>query len=126
MPAVEAIERLWARVEESAQEQKRSVFAVSSVMALSAVAQLPENVLWLSKAARSAARRTGRVFGEVILEHYTATLAEMSRTGYVEYWRKEFRPYLRAAAMQFAPSHSSLTERLLRRVRARKSEGEED
>jgi hypothetical protein len=117
LPAVDAIERLWGRVEESAREQQRSVFAVSSLMALSAVAQLPENVLWLSKAARSAARRTGRVFGEVILDHYTETLAEMSRTGFAAYWRKEFRPYLRAAAAQFAPEHGSLTERLLRRMR---------
>jgi hypothetical protein len=119
LPAVDAIEGLWTKVQESAREQERSVFAVSSLMALSAVTNLPENVLWLSRAARSAARRTGRVFGEVILDHYAETLAEMSRTGYLAYWRKEFRPYLRAAALQFAPEHRSLTERLLRRRRQR-------
>jgi hypothetical protein len=115
LPALETIEGLWGRVAASAREQQRSVFAVSSLMAISAAGRLPENVLWLSRAARSAARRTGRVFGEVILDHYTETLNEMSRTGFLAYWRKEFRPYLRAAALQFAPDHSSLTERLLRR-----------
>jgi hypothetical protein len=115
LPAVDTIERLWGRVEESARQQERSVFAVSSLLAFSAVAHLPENVVWLSRAARSAARRTGRVFGEVILDHYTETLNEMSQNGFLAYWRKEFRPYLSAAATQFTPEHPSLTERLLRR-----------
>jgi hypothetical protein len=119
LPALESIERMWARMEDSASKQKRSVFAVSSLMAFSAVAHLPENVLWLSRAARSAARRTGRVFGETILDHYTQTLDELSRTGFLAYWRKEFRPYLRAAAAQFAPERPSLTERLLRRAQPR-------
>ena len=87
-------------------------------MAISAASRLPENVIWLSRAARSAARRTGRVFGEVILDHYSETLNEMSRAGFLAYWRQEFRPYLRAAAQQFAPVHPSLTERLLRRSKA--------
>ncbi len=117
LPTVGSIERLWARVEDSAREQQRSVFAVSSLMAIAAAGRLPDNVLWLSRAARSAARRTGRVFGEVILDHYTDTLNEMSRAGFLAYWRQEFRPYLRAAAQQFAPDHPSLTERLLRRRR---------
>jgi len=118
VPAIDSIERLWTRMTDSARMQQRSVFAVSSLMAVSAVAHLPENVLWLSRAARSAARRTGRVLGEVILDHYSQTLTEMAETGYFEYWRKEFRPYLRAAASQFAPAHTSLTERFLRRRRA--------
>lgn len=115
LPAIRAVENLWTRIGDSAREQQRSVFAVSSLMAFSAVAHLPENVLWLSRAASSAARRTGRVFGEVILDHYAETLNEMAREGFLAYWRKEFRPYLRAAAAQFTPDHPSLTERLLRR-----------
>jgi hypothetical protein len=115
LPALPAIERIWGRIADSAREQQRSVFAVSSLMAISAASRLPDNVLWLSRAARSAARRTGRVFGQVLLDHYTQTLNEMSRTGFLAYWRQEFRPYLRAAAQQFAPDRPSLTERLLRR-----------
>jgi len=115
VPNLEKIEGVWERLRRSAAEQERSVFTVSSLMAVSAVAHVPANVLWLSKAARSAARRTGKVLGEALLDHYVETLAEINKTGFVAYWRREFRPYLRAAAAQFAPTHLSLTERLLRR-----------
>ena len=115
MPNLERIERVWKNLRTSAQQQGRSVFLVSSVMAVSAMAHVPANVLWLSRAARSAARRTGRVLGEAVLDHYTNALAEMGREGFLQYWTREFRPYLRGAAEQFAPAHESLTERLLRR-----------
>ena len=114
IPAMDAIEGLWERLQESARKQERSVFAVSSAMAVSTVAHLPANVVWLSRAARSAARRTGRVLGQAVLDHYSEALNEMSRTGFASYWKQEFRPYLRAAAEQFAPGHPSLTERLLK------------
>jgi hypothetical protein len=119
IPAVEAVEGVWWRMKESAEEQGRSVFAVSSLMAVSTVARLPANVLWLSKAARSAARRTGQVLGENILDHYSATLAEISVRGFAGYWAAEFRPYLHGAAEQFAPEKLSLTEKLLRRKSSR-------
>jgi len=48
------------------------------------------------------------------LDHYSAAIEEVSRAGFAGYWKQEFRPYLRAAAMQFAPEHGSLTERLFR------------
>jgi hypothetical protein len=115
MPNLERIERVWKNLRTSAQQQGRSVFLVSSVMAVSAMAHVPANVLWLSRAARSAARRTGKVLGEAVLDHYTNALAEMGREGFLQYWTREFRPYLRGAAEQFAPAHESLTERLLRR-----------
>ena len=115
VPRLDRVERVWNDLQASAREQGRSVFTVSSLMAVSAVAHVPANVLWLSRAARSAARRTGKVLGETILDHYTDALAEIARTGFVDYWTREFRPYLRGAAQQFAPGHESLTERLLRR-----------
>ncbi len=115
IPALERLEQVWQDLRQAAAEQGRPVFVVSSLMALSAVRHLPGNAVWLSRAARSAARRTGKIFGETILNHYTDTLAGIRRTGFVEYWRQEFRPYLRAAAMQFAPDHPTLTEKWLRR-----------
>jgi len=115
VPRLDSVERVWKDLQASAREQGRSVFTVSSLMAVSAVAHVPANVLWLSRAARSAARRTGKVLGETILDHYTNALSEIARTGFVDYWTREFRPYLRGAAQQFAPGHESLTERLLRR-----------
>jgi len=115
IPALERLEHLWDDVRESAKQQGRSVFVVSSLMAMSTIAHVPANVLWLSRAARSAARRTGKVLGETILDHYSGVLQELKTRGFLEYWTQEFRPYLRAAAEQFAPHHESLTERLLRR-----------
>ena len=113
IPALERVERIWENVRESAKQQGRSVFVVSSLMAVSTVAHVPADVLWLSRAARSAARRTGKVLGEAILDHYGEVLIEIGRTGFLAYWTREFRPYLRGAAEQFAPGHESLTERWL-------------
>jgi hypothetical protein len=117
VPRMERIESVWERLQRSAEEQGRSVFTVSSLMAVSAVSHVPANLLWLSKATRSAARTTGKVLGEAVLDHYVETLAEIHRTGFLAYWQREFRPYLHAAARQFAPGKPSLTERLLRRKR---------
>jgi len=115
VPALERIEGVWEELQSTARQQGRSVFVVSSLLAVSTVAHVPANVLWLSRAARSAVRRTGRVLGDTILDHYTASLGEIGRTGFFAYWSREFRPYLRGAAEQFAPGHESLTEKLLKR-----------
>jgi hypothetical protein len=115
VPSAERLERIWSELRRTAREQHRSVFTVSSLMAVSALAHVPGNLLWLSRAAHSAARRTGKVVGSAILDHYAQALAEISRTGFVAYWTREFRPYLRAAALQFIPAHETVTEKLLRR-----------
>jgi hypothetical protein len=116
MPSLGRVEAVWKQLQQSARQQRRSVFTISSLMAVTSLGRLPARVLWLSRAARSASRRTGAVLGEAILDHYTQTLAEISRTGFLEYGKREFRPYLRAAAEQFAPCRESSTERLLRRA----------
>lgn len=114
-PRIEQVESVWEQMKRTAREQGRPVFVVSSLMAISTVAHVPASVAWLSRAARSAARRTGKVFGEAILDHYADTLAEIQTTGFLEYWRGEFRPYLRAAALQFTPGRESWTEKMLRK-----------
>jgi hypothetical protein len=111
-PARERVEQVWDDIQRLAREQGRPSL-VSSVMALSTVAHVLASLLWLSRAARSAARRTGKVLGEAILDHYTEALAEISHTGFLHHWSREFRPYLRGAVEQFAPRHESYTERLL-------------
>ena len=113
VPALPRIEGVWRDLEVAAKQQGRSIFGMSSLLAVSTVAHVPANVLWLSRAARSAVRRTGRVLGDTVLNHYTAALTEIARAGFFEYWSREFRPYLRGAAEQFAPGRESLTERLL-------------
>ena len=122
VPTPERLEGIWGELRRTARSRSESVFTVSSLMAVSALAHVPGNVLWLSRAAHSAARRTGKVLGGAILDHYAQSLDEISRTGFVAYWAREFRPYLRAAAAQFAPGHGTATERLLhKRFQSRQS-----
>ncbi|HUK18834.1 MAG TPA: hypothetical protein VLW65_20580 [Bryobacteraceae bacterium] len=114
IPAIDRVQAVWDKLRQEAAAQRRSVFTVSSLLALSTLRRVPANMLWLSRAARSAALRTGKVLGETVLDHYIETLAGIRRTGFVAYWAAEFQPYLRAAAEQFAPHKQSLTEKFLR------------
>ena len=114
LPAPPDLERVWRDVREEADRQGRSVFEMSSLMALAAVMAVPDQVRWFSRGTRLAARRTGELIGEALLGHYAKTLGEIRETGFLAYWTREFRPYLRAAAAQFSPSRESATERLLR------------
>jgi len=121
LPSIAALERLWSDLVHSAAEQDRSVFALCSALAISAAGRTPANLLWLSRAAGVAMKRTGEVLGGNLLGHYKDALAEISQLGFSEYGRRQFRPYLRAAAEQFQPGRQSSTERLLTRTRARRN-----
>ena len=116
MPAPERIEGVWQQLRASAKQEGRTVFGMSSLLAISAVSHVPANMLWLSRAARSAMRRTGRVLGDGILDHYTEALAEIARTGFLAWWSREFRPYLRRRTVRArariahrAPADSQIT-----------------
>ncbi len=109
----------WEDLKSTAAEQERPIFEVSTLMALSAVSRVPENLLWLSRCARGAAKRTGQLFAGVLLDHYGETAREIRTTGFVAYWVREYRPYLKAAARQFSPRRKTLTERMLRSLPSR-------
>jgi hypothetical protein len=113
LPPVETLRELWAEMQREAQAQNRTLFEVSSLMAMSAMADLPQKARWLSASARHAAGKTGSMFAGVLLDHYRTTLQEIRETGYVRYAVRRYRPYLYAAVMQFSPGRASLTERLL-------------
>jgi len=114
-PAIESLERFWVELKQEAEHQNRSVFALSSLMALGALTAIPDGLRWLSRSAAVAARRTGAIFGEASLGYYRQTLAEIHQTGFLSYWIRQYRPYLKAAAEQFSPGRMSMTERILRR-----------
>lgn len=115
LPTPQVVRGQWEDLKKEAAGQDRTVFELSSLLALSAVRAVPENLVWLSRSAGTAALRTGQIFAEGLLDHYRTTLNEIRKTGYLAYCAREFRPYLRAAARQFSLSHQSLTERLLNR-----------
>lgn len=114
-PAIDSLERFWREMKQEAAAQDRSVFILSSAMALSAIASVPGGVRWLSRSTPVAARRTGELLGEAVLGHYRQTLDEIRRTGFLAYWIKVYRPYLKAAAQQLSPKKSTWTERWLNR-----------
>jgi hypothetical protein len=113
LPTLDSLRDLWTGMKETAKREDRTVFEVSSLMAMSAIATIPQRTRWVSASARRAAGKTGAVMSGVLVDHYRATLIEIRRTGYVPYAVRQFRPYLYAAASQFSPQHKSLTERLL-------------
>jgi hypothetical protein len=69
LPSGDALRRSWEELKTTAAAQGRPVFQVSTLMALSAVSRIPANVLWLSRCAKGAARRTGQIFAGVLLDH---------------------------------------------------------
>lgn len=115
LPDIDGLRRQWTDLQDEAHRQDRSVFELSSLMALSALRRLPANLVWLSKAGSLAIRRAGAFYAGGLLEHYQTTLREIRDKGFWTHWRDEFRPYLRAAAGQFSPQRLSLTERWLKR-----------
>lgn len=116
LPSPEMITGLWNRLRAEAEAQNRSVFETSSTLALSAIRSVPDGVRWLSASAVAGGGRTGRVVGDVLLEHYRQTLDEVRQVGYAEYASRQLTPYVRAAVAQFSPEQQTLTARLLARL----------
>ncbi|MBN9656897.1 MAG: hypothetical protein J0H49_01890 [Acidobacteria bacterium] len=119
-PGIDLLERNWQDLRLTAQREQRGVFELSALLALDAVTRLPENVAWLGRSSLVAARATGGMVAENILEHYSDTLEAIRTQGLAHWWMLQFRPYLRAAAAQFSTRKSSWTQRVLeKRKKAR-------
>lgn len=121
LPNPRQLSEQWTELKLEAQRQERSVIELSSLMAISAIRALPQNALWLSRVVRTGGWRAGEVLAQGLLDHYRKTLVEIRKTGYLRYWLKEFRPYLKGAARQFSLEQVSLTERFLQKRRMRDS-----
>jgi hypothetical protein len=115
LPPIDRLERQWSDLKDTAARENRGVFEISSLLALSALTELPSSISRLTRAARVAAHTTGTVAAEALLGHYSKTLADIRSQGLAAWWARQFRPYLRAAATQFHPRRRSWTERFLSR-----------
>jgi hypothetical protein len=113
LPSPDLLRRRWDELRQEAAAQRRSVFELSSLIALSTVRTIPAKLLKLSRLTGTAAIRAGQFFAGGLLDHYESTIKQIREVGYRAYWSREFRPYLHAAAVQFSRSHRSLTEVLL-------------
>lgn len=110
---VSRIESIWNRIANTAGKESRSVFDLSSLLALSTVTRLPGGFVWFGRSTKVAATRAAGLFAEQILDHYSSTLDSIAEQGFAHWWAAEFRPYLAAAASQFSPSRRAWSENLL-------------
>jgi hypothetical protein len=113
LPSRETLGDLWAELKSESARQNRSVFEMSSMLAVSAASALPDTIRWLSSSAKTAATRTGQVFAAALLDHYRQTLSEIRVVGFIRYTSRQLRPYLRAAFEQFSPERRTITQRLV-------------
>jgi hypothetical protein len=119
LPSARTIGNQWRQLRQEANRQSRSVFEISSVMALSAMRALPDKARWLSASAHVGAVYAGNQFSAAILAHYSETLSELREVGYLTYAKRQMTPYLRACVEQFSRQREALTQRMVARVRNR-------
>jgi hypothetical protein len=113
LPSPELLHQRWREFQGEAAAQGRSVFELSSLIAVAAIAHVPVTLLRLARAANRAVWRSGQSLGASVLDHYSQTLSEIHEKGAALYWGEQFRPYLRAAAGQFSPKRRLFTGRWL-------------
>ena len=106
IPSIDRLSDSWHQLQQQAAAQRRSVFEVSTLLALSAISRLP-------RAAKLMADKTGGKLARGLLSHYSLAIGDIAAKGFLTYWQDEFQPYLHAAARQFSPEKQSATERLL-------------
>ena len=115
LPSSESIGHLWTQLKNEASAQDRTVFEMSSMLAVSAAGKLPAGVRWLSASSKTAASRTSGIIGSALLEYYARTLADVRQIGFITFTGRQLRPYVQAAIAQFSPKRPTLTQRLIER-----------
>jgi hypothetical protein len=116
LPSSSAVTRLWQDLRATAAREQRSVFAVSSLLAVAAVGELPERARVLSKSAAIVLRHGGSAVSKALLDHYRQSLAELKEVGFLQYGVRQLTPYTHAAISAFHPSRETLTGKLLDRL----------
>ena len=82
LPSGPSLRRRWSEMKREAERQEISVFALSSLMAVSAARRLPGGLVKVSRGMGIAGKKTGALLLGALFEHYTGTLREIHRTGY--------------------------------------------
>jgi hypothetical protein len=113
LPSSTAVTRVWQDLRATAEREQRSVFEVSSLLAVAAVGGLPERARVLSKAAGIVLRHGGAAVSNALLDHYRESLRQMREAGFLDYGVRQLTPYTHAAIAAFSPERATLTDRLL-------------
>jgi len=121
LPSTESIRHLWQQLKDASAQEGKSIFTMSSLMAVSAARALPDRVRWLSASTKVGAVRTGQVFATALLQHYRDTMAELQEVGYFTYASQHMRPYVSASIGLFSPRRRTVTEWMIERL-ARRSQ----
>ncbi len=116
LPSAASVRELWRELRATAEREQRSVFEVSSLLAVAAVNELPERARALSKTAGIVLRHGGNALSAPLLEHYRQSLAELRTTGFLQYGARQLKPYAHAALGVFSPERETLTDKLLDRI----------
>jgi hypothetical protein len=116
LPSPSAVMRVWQDLRATAERERRSVFEVSSLLAVAAVGELPERARVLSKSAAVVLRQGGAAVSNALLEHYRESLRQLREVGYLRYGLRQITPYTHAAIGAFSPSRETLTTQLLDRL----------
>jgi hypothetical protein len=116
LPSAATVTRLWQDLRATAERERRSVFEVSSLLAVAAVGELPERARVLSKSAAVVLRHGGAAVSNALLEHYGESLRQLREVGYLRYGLRQITPYTRAAVGAFDPKRETLTGKLLDRL----------
>ena len=116
LPSPSTVTRLWQDLRATAEREQRSVFEVSSLLAVAAVGALPEQARVLSKSTAVVLRHGGAAVSSALLEHYGESLRQMREVGYLRYGLQQIAPYTQAAIGAFDPKRETLTGRLLDRL----------
>ena len=116
LPEAATVMQVWQELRATAAAERRSVFETSSLLALSAVSELPERARVLSKTAAIALRHGGTALSAALLEHYRQSLRELREVGFLRYGARQLTPYTHAALGAFAPERTTLTGKLLDRL----------
>jgi hypothetical protein len=113
LPTRSSLFATWNELRDSAREQDRSIFEVSSLLAVSAVSSVPKRARLLSRSTALALDRTTVIVSQSLLDHYRATLSAIGQQGFVAYGIQQMTPYSRAALAMFSPTRKTLTERFV-------------
>jgi hypothetical protein len=116
LPSASTVTRLWQDLRATAEQERRSVFEVSSLLAVAAIGQLPERARVLSKSAAVVLRHGGAAVSKALLDHYGESLRQMREIGYLRYGMQQIAPYMQAAIGAFDPARETLTGKLLDRL----------
>jgi len=103
----EEMTSLMEEMQEVARKEERTLFEISTAMALEAV-----NRLHRSRRRAATGMRVGMaLLDRSIIQYYRAALQAMTREGYYRYLARNARPYLRAVSRNFTWRRATWTER---------------